>query len=569
MSVHDGGLAGSRILVVDDEESIRFTFSNFLIEEGYATSTAEDYEGAIKLLEASNFDLVFVDIILGGKTGLDLLSKIKEMSPETEVIVITGAPTVGTASTALRLGALDYIVKPVRQDTLLRVAGKALEHKRLIADREAYRLNLEAIFHSVQDAIVTVDKDMVVTEINSAVGTLCGVRRSAAKGTPVVGITFQCSGACLKALEETVATGARIRVSNIECASIKHPNQVVSVAATPLLKADGTAAGGVMVIRDETPLLELEKSLAQTRKFNRIIGQGPGMRGVFAMIDALGDVLTSVLVTGESGTGKELIADALHAAGSRRHANLVKVNCGALSEELLESELFGHIKGAFTGAHKDKIGRFQRADGGTLFLDEIGEMSARMQVRFLRVLETMEFERVGESRPIKVDVRIVAATNRDLEQQMKSGEFREDLYFRLKVVEIPLPPLRRRKEDIPLLVRHFVDKMNDKFSRTVEGVSEGVMDIFMDHSWPGNVRQLENTMEHAFALGRRSIIGTIDLPRDILNAPERSRSPGGNRAEAIFDALERAGQNKSEAARLLGISRRTLYRKLDEIASES
>ena len=557
------------MLVVDDEESIRFTFSNFLVDEGYAASTAEDYQGAIKLLEASKFDLVFVDIILGGKTGLDLLSKIKEMAPETEVIIITGAPTVGTASTALRLGALDYIVKPVRQETLLRVAGKALEHKRLIADKEAYRLNLEAIFNSVEDAIVTVDKDLVVTELNSAVGTLCGVRRDTAKGAPVMGITFQCSGACLKALKETVATGEVIRLSNVGCASSKHPDQVVCVTATPLLKRDGTAIGGVMVIRDETPLLELKKCLAATRKFSRVIGQSPGMRRVLAMVDALADVQTSVLVTGESGTGKEVVADALHSVGSRRNANLVKVNCGALSEELLESELFGHVKGAFTGAHKDKIGRFQRADGGTLFLDEIGEMSPRMQVRFLRVLETMEFERVGESMPIKVDVRIVAATNRDLEKQMKSGGFREDLYFRLKVVEIPLPPLRERKEDIPLLVRHFLDKMNDKFSRTVEGVSDAVMDLFMAHPWPGNVRQLENTMEHAFALGRRNIIGTVDLPGDFLNGRGRSLKPEDRDAQAIFDALERAGQNKSEAARLLGISRRTLYRRLDEISSES
>lgn len=566
MITEDNRFAGSKILIVDDEESIRFTFRKFLNDEGYAASTAEDYVGAIKALKMASFDLVFVDIILGGKTGLDLLSKINEMAQETEVIIITGAPSVGTASTALRLGATDYIVKPVCQDALLRITSKALEHRKLKAAKEAYRLNLEAIFNSVRDAIVTVDNDMVVAEVNAAVGTLCGVRRDTARGVPVKDIIYQCSGVCSRALEQTLASGEMVRLSHVECASKKNPNQIVSVTATPLLKAGGTSIGGVMVIRDETPIVQLKKTLAESRRFSRIIGRSLGIRKVLSMIDALGDVQTSVLVTGESGTGKEMVADALHEAGSRRQANLVKVNCGALSEELLESELFGHVKGAFTGAHKDSVGRFQRADGGTLFLDEIGEMSPRMQVRFLRVLETMEFERVGESSPIKVDVRIVAATNLDLEEQMKKGLFREDLFFRLKVVEIPLPPLRERSEDIPLLVRFFLEKLNEKFARSVEGVSDGVIEIFMNHSWPGNVRQVENTLEHAFALGRRSIIGTMDLPSEFRARAERHVGGMVSGEEEILDALERAGQNKSEAARLLGISRRTLYRKLDEIS---
>ena len=205
-----------------------------------------------------------------------------------------------------------------------------------------------------------------------------------------------------------------IDISCVECATDDDPTQIVSITATPLLRQDGTASGGVMVIRNETRLVELERSVAESKQLGKIVGTSKVIQNVFSMIEALAEVHTSVLVTGESGTGKELVADALHAAGNRSDRNLVKINCAALSEGLLESELFGHVRGAFTGAVKDKVGRFQRADGGTIFLDEIGEMTPRMQLRLLRVLESMEFERVGDSTPIKVDVRVIAATNRDL-----------------------------------------------------------------------------------------------------------------------------------------------------------
>jgi len=561
-------VAGSLILVVDDEESIRFTFQSFLEDEGFTISTAADYDAAMEMVHETKFDLIFIDIILGGKTGMDLLKAVKEVAPDTEVIIITGAPTVETASSALRLGALDYIVKPVRQETLLRITELALNHKQLRETKEAYRLNLEAIFRSVRDAIITVDENLIVAEVNSASEGLCDIRRAEAVGKPLRSLSHFTTGKCLKALEETVVHKKSIELSRIDCDSREHPGQIVSVTATPLLRHDGTTSGGVIVIRNETRIIELERCVAESRQLGKIVGKSDGIRKVLSMIQALGDVQTSVLVTGESGTGKELVADALHAAGSRRESNLVKINCGALSEELLESELFGHVRGAFTGAVKDKVGRFQRAHGGTIFLDEIGEMSPRMQIRFLRVLETMEFERVGDSTPIKVDVRIVAATNRDLEQKTKDGEFREDLYFRLKVVEINIPPLRERRHDIPLLVRHFLHMFNTKFSKRVEGVDDSVMAMFMNHPWPGNVRQLENILEHAFVLGRRSNISPRELPEDFTEgATALSTGEAGEglvEARAIREALQTARYNKTEAARLLGISRRTLYRKLEQ-----
>ena len=559
---------GRSILVVDDEESIRFTFRNFLEDEGYLASTAVGYDDAMELLQERTFDLIFIDIILGGKSGMDLLKDVKEIAPDTEIIIITGAPTVETASSALRLGALDYIVKPVRQETLLRITELALNHKNLRETKEAYRLNLEAIFRSVRDAIITVDENLIVAEVNSAAEGLCDIRRTVAVGRPLRSLSHFTTGKCLQALEQTVLQKQVIELSRIDCDSLEHPGQVVSVTATPLLRQDGTTSGGVIVIRNETRLIELERCLAESRQLGKIVGKSDAIRKVLSMIQALGDVQTSVLVTGDSGTGKELVADALHAAGSRRDSNLVKINCAALSEELLESELFGHVRGAFTGAIKDKVGRFQRADGGTIFLDEIGEMSPRMQTRFLRVLETMEFERVGDSTPIKVDVRVVAATNRDLEEKTKAGEFREDLYFRLKVVEINIPPLRERRHDIPLLVRHFLHIFNSKFSKRIEGVDDSVMAMFMNHPWPGNVRQLENILEHAFVLGRNKIIGPKELPEDFLSgaaAPSTAEAGDGSaEARAIRQALQLARYNKSEAARLLGISRRTLYRKLEQ-----
>jgi PAS domain S-box-containing protein len=569
MMVKNQAVGRGRILVVDDEESIRYTFRNFLEDEGYTTITAGSYEEAMGFLREMDFDLVYVDIVLEGKSGLDLLKDAKTKAPNTEFIIITGVPSVETAANSVRLGALDYIVKPIRHGTLMRVTEKALSHLALRMAEESYRLNLEAIFRSVRDAIITVDERMTVVEVNPAAEGICGISRDQAAGKALADIPHSCSGSCLDALQQTVAAKERVDLSGVECATPHEPNQIVSVTATPLLRPDGTASGGVMVIRNETRLVELERRLAETRQLGRIVGSSKEIKKVFSMIEALADVRTSVLVTGESGTGKELVADALHSSGNRRNRNLVKINCAALSEGLLESELFGHVRGAFTGAIKDKAGRFQRADGGTIFLDEIGEMTPAMQLRLLRVLETMEFERVGDSSPIKVDVRVIAATNRDLQQRVKRGDFREDLYFRLKVVEIKMPALRERRDDIPLLVQHFLEKFNEMFSKHVSGVSESVMELFMKYHWPGNIRQLENILEHAFVLCRQNVITSRDLPGDFMPGaaarPAGEGNGGGSAdARAILGALEQANQNKSEAARLLGISRRTLYRKLKQ-----
>ena len=559
----------SRILVVDDEESIRYTFRSFLEDDGHEVVTAESYDQAMGFLREMDFDLVYVDIVLEGRSGMDLLRDSRQFAGDSDFIVITGAPSVETAASAVRLGTVDYVVKPIRHGALVRITEKALNLRALRRAEENYRLNLEAIFRSVRDAIVTVNEQMRVVEVNPAAGVICGIHRNQVEGKRLADIPTTCSGSCLEALHQTVDRKVEINLPCVECATPEDPNQIVSITATPLLRQDGSASGGVMVIRNETRLVELERCLAGTKQLGKIVGNSKPIQNIFAMIETLADVRTSVLITGESGTGKELVADALHTAGGRCNKNLVKINCAALTEGLLESELFGHVRGAFTGAVKDKIGRFQRADGGTIFLDEIGEMSPSMQLRLLRVLESREFERVGDSSPIKVDVRVITATNRDLKNRIRDGKFREDLYFRLKVVEIALPPLRERREDIPLLVQHFLEKFSDQFSKFVGGVSEPVMDLFMKYHWPGNVRQLENVLEHAFVLCRRNVITSGELPVDFMPgaaAPPSGdvRDEGAAEIRAIREALEEAEYNKSEAARLLGISRRTLYRKLEQ-----
>ncbi len=293
------------------------------------------------------------------------------------------------------------------------------------------------------------------------------------------------------------------------------------------------------------------------------------MQEIYSLIENLADVQTTVLITGESGTGKELAAEALHYKGIRSHKPLVKVNCSALSEGLLESELFGHVKGAFTGAVKDKLGRFQRADKGTIFLDEIGDISPRIQLRLLRVLQGMEFERVGDSTPVKVDVRVIAATNQDLSAKIRRGDFREDLFYRLKVVEINVPPLRERQEDILFLIDHFVEKFNKKFEKEIKAVSADVQKIFMDYEWPGTVRELEHTLEHAFILCRHNTITMDHLPAHFQTSSivktRVHRHEEGDETRKILQALEKTGGNKAKAARLLGFDRKTLYRKIEKL----
>ncbi len=557
----------AKILIVDDEESIRFTFDSFLSDEGHEVASAASFDEALRIISDSVFDLIFMDIVLGGKTGIDLLKEVKEADAHGPVVMITGFPNVETASDALRIGAFDYIFKPVKQEALLHTTSMALQYKALQDENEKYRSNLEAIFRSVKDAIVTVDKNLLILEVNEAAKKICAINRDSI-GKNLSGILTHCNGKCLDAVSETVTHNTYIETHRIECQHNGRHRQVVTINTSPLLGSRGEFSGAVMVVRDDTRLNELERDLEERRQFHHIIGQNKEMQRIYSLIEDLADVQTTVLITGESGTGKELVAEAIHYKGNRSSKPLVKVNCAALTESLLESELFGHVKGAFTGADKDKTGRFQRADKGTIFLDEIGDLSPQMQLRLLRVLQEKVFERVGDSTPVKVDVRVITATNQDLTRKVRSGEFREDLYYRLNVVELTLPPLRERTDDIMLLVDYFIQKFNENFTKQVTAISDDVKKIFLDYPWPGNIRELEHTLEHAFVTVRQSTITADRLPQHFVHVKTSSSLPKEEEQGIIRDALKKTDFNKAKAARLLGISRQTIYRKIKELEIE-
>ena len=444
------------------------------------------------------------------------------------------------------------------------------EESRQKLDDQRRRLN--AIFASVKDAIITVDLDLQVIEANQSTEKICGVNIRRIGGKTFSDCLEQCNRACCEVLRQTLKQKMSVSDYRIECDHQSRCGQLVSINSTPLVDHQGAFTGAVLVIRDITRLCDLERNLRERHTFQNIVGRSRKMQDIYSLLEDLANLETTVLVTGESGTGKELVAKALHYTGRRAFRPFVTVNCSALAESLLESELFGHVRGAFTGAVKDKQGRFEAADGGTILLDEIGDISPLIQLKLLRVLQEKVFERVGESFPRKVDVRVIACTNRNLKEKVRRGEFREDLYYRLMVVEVPLPPLRERMEDLPLLVDHFRQIFNEKFSKHIDGVTGDVLGRFMQYSWPGNIRELEHAIEHAFILCRGQMISPEHLPAAISDSIETEKSKAKTlrfpaRTTARDDILQKTGGNKTEAARLLGINRRTVYRKIHKSPS--
>ncbi len=557
-----------RILIVDDEDGIRLTLGMLLRKDGYLIDEAASHADAMTKLEAGPFDIAVVDIMLAGDNGIDLLHDIKAISPATQVVIMTGFPEVESAAAALRLGAFDYITKPVRYETMTSVIRHAISVKSMNEDRERHQANLDAIFRTVSDSIIMVDKDGKLAQFNATAERICGYWHDLI-GVDAAAIRLGCSGTCRSALLDTLSSNSPRELRRFECRTPQGKNRIVSFTANPVTEPDGTIGGAVAVIRDETHIVDLERSLLQRGRFQDIIGASLPMQRLYSLIEALAEVPTTVLINGESGTGKELVASALHTCGVRSKGPFVKVNCSALSESLLESELFGHVRGAFTGAIADKVGRFQKAHRGTLFLDEIGDISPTIQMRLLRVLQESEFERVGESTPIKVDVRIVAATNQNLAEKVSQGAFRQDLYYRLNVVRLVMPALAERMDDLDLLLSHFITKFNAKLCKDIQNVSDDVKELLHRHDWPGNVRELEHIVEHACLFCKSGCIILQDLPQDFLDAvsgDKRTFSPVPAGNLSLAEALKICSGNKSRAAELLGISRRTLYRHLEESA---
>jgi len=438
------------ILIIEDDKNTREGLKKFLEAEKYNIATFAKGEDAVNYLKDNKTDIILSDMKMPGMDGIEVLKKSQEISPSTLVIILTAYGTVDNAVEAIKLGAYDYLTKPLNLDKLSIVIQRALSYRKL---KEDYEL--------------------------------------------------------------------------------------------------------------------LKKEINERYSFENIIGQSKKMKQVFDTISQVAPTKATVLIHGESGTGKELIAKAIHQKSGRKDKNFIAVQCSALSKGVMESELFGHEKGSFTGAIGTKQGRFELADGGTLFLDEISEIPPSVQVKLLRVLEERQFERVGGTKTIKVDTRIIAATNKDLEELIKENKFREDLYWRLNVVKIEVSPLRERREDIPLLIHSFIKESSKANKKKIKGISSKALILLQNHDWRGNVRELKNVIESIVVLSNKEIIGIKEVSSYVKEPLiEETISIKGttslDKAEKIVinHALKKAGGNKSKAAEILGISRKTLHRKL-------
>lgn len=450
------------LLVVDDDRHICEAMADYLRSLGHRTETAMTCRDAISRIKEYNFDAVVCDVNLPDADGFQVLEWVVANKPDTSVILLTGYGTIESAVESIRIGAFDYLTKPVIDDELNLAIQRALSQKRIVEENK-----------------------------------------------------------------------------------------------------------------------KLKKQLDQKFGISNIIGRDYKMAKMFDLIESVADTRTTVLILGENGTGKTITARALHQLSSRRDKPFVEVACGALTDTLLESELFGHVAGSFTGATQDKVGKFLQADGGTLFLDEIGTASPSLQVKLLRVLQDREFEPVGGNKTHKVDVRLVLATNENLEERVRRGEFRQDLFYRINVISVTQPPLRERIGDIPLLVQHYVRHINEQTGKQVEGFDDQAVQLMQRYQWPGNVRELVNVVERAIVLAKDRIITANDLPESFRRDLQEPRYNGqrigaGNLKSAlvnperqiIVDALEGNGWNRQETARMLGINRTTLYKKMKKFQIE-
>jgi PAS domain S-box-containing protein len=438
------------------------------------------------------------------------------------------------------------------------------------------------ILDSIAEGVFTVDADWKITSFNRGAEKITGIKRSEAIGRHCWDVFRAniCENRC--ALRQTMKTGKPIVNQSIFIINSKGDLIPISIS-TALLKNDsGQVVGGVETFRDLSVVEELRKELAGRHSFLDIISKNSEMQRLFSLLEQVSESNATVLLVGESGTGKELFAKAIHSLSMRKEGPIVTINCGALPDNLLESELFGYKAGAFTDAKRDKPGRLALAEGGTVFLDEIGDISPALQVRLLRVLQDKMYEPLGSTKSVKADVRIVAATHRDLENLVSEGVFRQDLYYRINVVKLVLPPLRERKEDIPLLADHFIRKFNRFNAKEIQGLSPDVLPLLMTYDFPGNIRELENIIEYATVVCKDLLIGIEHLPDHFRNGlvecvpvtPARQEvSKGASWAETernfVYEALTRNNWNRSATADEMGIHTTTLWRKMKRLNIES
>jgi DNA-binding NtrC family response regulator len=563
------------ILIVDDTPENLTVLRQMLTAHGYRVRAALSGEIALKSVQADPPELILLDILMPEMDGYEVCSilKSKERFDRIPVIFISALTEVEDIVKAFHAGGVDYITKPFQIEEVLARVRTHLELQIAIREKEESQLMLQTILDSIENTIVTVDDQLQIINANRTLDAICS-------GVPGDGKTFQDrlesgSGPCIEVLLQTLKSNQPVKDYRVKCSCEEDTDRTLVLNTAPLIRQQNELGGAVLVIRDITRLAALEKSLLEQHSYHNIIGKSEKMQEIYALLERTADLDVNVLICGDSGTGKELIAEAIHYASRRAAGPLVKVNCAALSESLLESELFGHVRGAFTGAVKDRAGRCEAAEGGTLFLDEIGDISPRFQAKLLRFLEQKEFERIGDSKTLKADVRVVAATNQDLSAKVSEKKFREDLFYRLKGVLIQLPTLRERVGDIPLLSSHFIRIFRKSLNKNIESMAEDVTKIFLEYAWPGNVRELKSAIHYACALCPADVIKKEHLPAEFFSGTAIEQPAGrkadskdgdflrpGSEKESILAMLEKTDWNKAKTARLLGVSRATLYTKL-------
>lgn len=548
----------TRILIVEDEAVVALDIERRVRDLGYGISgTAATAEEALKIAERERPDLVLMDIRLKGlMDGIEAGRQIRSQWG-IPVVYLTAHADRATLERAKETAPHGYVLKPFDEQKLrvaLEVALARHERDRL-ADR--YGRDLEAILDALPNGAVLVDPRGAVTFANSL------ARRMLQLADRHLGEPWT------RALKLGTATRAEIESEAGKPAAERRrvaiPLGDASPAALEIELVDDPRSGGgrILFVHDVTEVRALRARLVEGAEFENMIGTGAPMRRVFQSVADLAVVDSSVLIRGETGSGKELVARALHRRSARAERPFVAVNCGGLSDELATSQLFGHLRGSFTGAVADREGCFEAARGGVLFLDEIGELSERVQASLLRVLEDRRVTRLGENRDREVDVRLLVATHRDLDQEIAAGRFRADLYYRFRVAQIDLPALRERREDIPPLAEAFLASARAFTGKAVEGIRDSALGALMAHSWPGNVRELKNAIEFAVVRCSDSRVGLGDLPPEI-NVEADSLDEGLDEEARIRAALSRAGGQRKRAAELLGISRATFYRRLRE-----
>jgi len=430
----------------------------------------------------------------------------------------------------------------------------------------------EAIFHSRTEGTFTIDNDWKITSFNRTAERITGFNQEEALGKHCWDIfkSKLCKNGCQM---EFSMSDQKLMIDNELSITKKDGEKIpIRVNSAPLIDINNNTIGGVENFVDISEIKNLATYVEERYKFENIIGHSKAMQKVYVLLENVSQTDSTVLITGESGTGKELVARALHLNSSRKANPFIVVNCSAFAETLLESELFGHERGAFTGAIRTKLGHFELAQGGSLFLDEIGDISLPVQVKLLRVLETRKFQRVGGTKDISLDIRLIAATNKNLIDQVKKGNFREDLFYRINVFNIHLPPLRERLSDFPLLITHFIEKLNSKFNKEVDSLSPEALKLLQDHAWKGNIRELENVLEHAFVLCHEACIDTVHLPEWLrinnrLAGQIETPTPTIKNAEIkiIQETLNKFNGNRKQTAEALSIDPSTLWRKMKKL----